>query len=71
MCKRARPGPCHTGGMSNIQALAIVNQALSTLGEAPIVPPLAAVANAVRDATGRRLRDLPLTPDRVYAAMRG
>ncbi len=36
MCKRARPGPCHTGGMSNIQALAIVNQALSTLGEAPI-----------------------------------
>jgi CO/xanthine dehydrogenase Mo-binding subunit len=39
------------------------------VGEAPIVPPLAAVANAVRDATGCRLTQLPLTPDKIYAAM--
>ncbi|MCB2072091.1 MAG: xanthine dehydrogenase family protein molybdopterin-binding subunit [Novosphingobium sp.] len=40
------------------------------VGEVPIVPPLAAVANAVTHAAGVRMADLPLTPDRVYAALR-
>jgi len=40
-------------------------------GVAPIMPIAAAVANAIFDATGRRLRDLPMTPDRVLAALRG
>jgi CO/xanthine dehydrogenase Mo-binding subunit len=35
------------------------------VGEVPIVPPLAAVANAMRDATGVRFTDLPLSPPRV------
>jgi CO/xanthine dehydrogenase Mo-binding subunit len=35
----------------------------------PIVPPLAAVANAVRDATGIRFTELPLSPPRVLAAL--
>ncbi len=35
------------------------------VGETPIVPPLAAVANAVRHATGVRFCDLPLSPPRV------
>jgi CO/xanthine dehydrogenase Mo-binding subunit len=35
------------------------------VGEVPIVPPLAAVANAVADATGHRFTDLPLSPRRV------
>jgi CO/xanthine dehydrogenase Mo-binding subunit len=39
------------------------------VGEAPIVPPLAAVANSVSQAAGVRLRALPLSPDRVYEAM--
>lgn len=39
------------------------------VGEVPIVPPLAAVANAIHAATGVRLRDLPMAPDRVYAAL--
>ncbi len=39
------------------------------VGETPIVPPLAAVANAVSAATGLRQRDLPMTPDRIYAAL--
>ena len=35
------------------------------LGEPPIIPTAAAIANAFRHATGRRPRALPLTPDRV------
>lgn len=35
------------------------------LGEIGIVGTAAAVANAIFDATGKRLRHLPMTPDRV------
>ncbi len=35
------------------------------VGEVPIVPPLAAIANAVADATGHRFNDLPISPRRV------
>jgi CO/xanthine dehydrogenase Mo-binding subunit len=38
-------------------------------GEVPIVPPLAAVANAIQRAAGVRLRDLPMSPPRVLAAI--
>jgi CO/xanthine dehydrogenase Mo-binding subunit len=37
-------------------------------GEPAIVPLGAAVANALFDATGKRLDRLPLTPERVKAA---
>ena len=36
------------------------------MSEAPFNPVAPALANAVRDATGVRLTDLPLRPDRVY-----
>jgi CO/xanthine dehydrogenase Mo-binding subunit len=39
------------------------------VGEVPIVPPLAAVANAVRRATGATMRELPLSPPVVLAAL--
>ena len=39
------------------------------VGEVPIVPPLAAVANAIEDAVGLRLTDLPMSPPRVLAAL--
>jgi CO/xanthine dehydrogenase Mo-binding subunit len=39
------------------------------VGEVPIVPPLAAVANAVRRATGHRFEQLPLSPPRILAAL--
>jgi CO/xanthine dehydrogenase Mo-binding subunit len=39
------------------------------VGEAPIVPPLAAVANAVRRAIGVRMTDLPLSPPKIRAAI--
>ena len=39
------------------------------VGETPIIPPLAAIANAVADATGVRFADLPMSPPRVLAAL--
>ncbi|ANN61941.1 aldehyde dehydrogenase (plasmid) [Mesorhizobium loti NZP2037] len=38
-------------------------------GESASVPSAAAIANAVFDATGVRFRELPLTPERVRAAL--
>src|SRR5580693_8948525 len=37
------------------------------VGEVPIVPPMAAVANAIADAIGARMRDLPMSPPKVRA----
>jgi len=39
------------------------------VGEVPIVPPMAAVANAVRDAVGLCMRDLPISPPKLRAAL--
>jgi len=39
------------------------------VGEVPLVPPMAAIANAIYQATGKRMQDLPITPDRMVAAM--
>jgi len=39
------------------------------VGEVPIVPPLAAVANAMRGATGIRFTELPMSPARVLAGI--
>jgi nicotinate dehydrogenase subunit B len=40
------------------------------VGESASVPSAAAIVNAVYDATDLRFRELPLTPDRVLAALR-
>ncbi|HET9627944.1 MAG TPA: xanthine dehydrogenase family protein molybdopterin-binding subunit [Novosphingobium sp.] len=53
-----KPNPAHPYGVKGV-------------GEAPIVPPLAAVANAVSRAIGKRLSQLPLSPARVHAAIAG
>lgn len=52
------PNPAHPYGVRGV-------------GEVGIVPPLAAVANAVADATGKRIPDLPLSPPRILAAIDG
>jgi CO/xanthine dehydrogenase Mo-binding subunit len=52
------PNPLHPYGVRGV-------------GETPIVPPLACVANAVAAATGRRFTDLPISPPRVLAAIDG
>ncbi|MGI8926826.1 MAG: xanthine dehydrogenase family protein molybdopterin-binding subunit [Tepidiformaceae bacterium] len=41
------------------------------VGEVPIVPPLAAIANAIADATGHRFTDLPMSPRRVVETLHG
>jgi isoquinoline 1-oxidoreductase len=45
------------------------SQPMAGLGEPAVCPVSAAISNAVYDATGVRLRDLPFTPDRVQAAL--
>jgi CO/xanthine dehydrogenase Mo-binding subunit len=44
-------------------------QGVRGVGEAPIVPVLAAIANAVYDALGKRFYALPMSPPRVSAAL--
>jgi CO/xanthine dehydrogenase Mo-binding subunit len=39
------------------------------VGEPPVIPGAAAMANAVRDACGARVTQLPLTPERVLQAI--
>jgi xanthine dehydrogenase YagR molybdenum-binding subunit len=36
------------------------------IGEIGIVGGAAAIANAVYNATGNRIRDLPITPDKIF-----
>ena len=50
------PNPAHPYGVRGV-------------GEVGIVPPLAAVANAIRDAIGTRITDLPMSPVRVLDAI--
>lgn len=40
------------------------------LGEPPLVPVAAAIANAVYDATGVRIRELPITAEKVLAGLK-
>lgn len=42
----------------------------SGAGEGPTVPLWAAIANAIFDATGARVRQVPMTPERVLAAIK-
>ncbi|HXJ78327.1 MAG TPA: xanthine dehydrogenase family protein molybdopterin-binding subunit [Candidatus Methylomirabilis sp.] len=40
------------------------------VGETPIVPPMAAIANAIENATGIRFTDLPMSPPKVLKALK-
>jgi len=50
------PNPTHPFGAKGV-------------GEVNIVPPMAAVANAIESAIGRRMTELPMSPPRVRAAL--
>ena len=39
------------------------------VGEANLCPPMAAIANAIENATGVRMTDLPMSPPRVLKAI--
>jgi xanthine dehydrogenase molybdenum-binding subunit len=42
---------------------------IRSVGQVPIVPPAAALANAIARATGVRLSELPMTAERIYQAL--
>jgi CO/xanthine dehydrogenase Mo-binding subunit len=50
------PNPAHPYGAKGV-------------GEVNIVPPMAAVANAIENAIGRRLTNLPMSPPRIVEAL--
>jgi CO/xanthine dehydrogenase Mo-binding subunit len=39
------------------------------VGESPMIPPPAALANAIYDAVGVRIRELPLTAEKIFLAL--
>lgn len=39
------------------------------IGEPTLIPTGPAIANAIEDATGVRIRDLPITPEKIYRAL--
>jgi CO/xanthine dehydrogenase Mo-binding subunit len=41
------------------------------VGEVPIIPPMAAIGNAIRDAIGIRMHHLPMSPPKVREALDG
>ena len=43
---------------------------IRAVGQAPIVPPAGAIANAIYNAVGARMRQLPMKPETVYLAIR-
>ena len=45
-------------------------QGVRGVGEVPLVPPLAAVANALHNALGHRFHELPMSPPKVRAALK-
>jgi xanthine dehydrogenase YagR molybdenum-binding subunit len=47
------------------------NASMLGIGEPPAVPVAAAIANAFANATGCRIREIPMTPARVLAALEG
>ena len=40
------------------------------IGESPIIPPAPAIANAIYNAVGVRIKDLPITQDKLLRAMK-
>jgi CO/xanthine dehydrogenase Mo-binding subunit len=48
----------------------LTNLGSKGLGEPPIIPTAAAIANAIRDATGANVRSLPITREEMLRALR-
>jgi len=47
----------------------ISNTGVKGVGEPPIIPTAGAIANAVYNAIGMRIKSLPITPDKVLMAL--
>ena len=48
----------------------LTNLGSKGLGEPPIIPTAAAIANAIRDATGADVRQLPISREEMLRALR-
>jgi xanthine dehydrogenase YagR molybdenum-binding subunit len=48
----------------------LTNLGAKGLGEPPIIPTAAAIANAIRDATGADVRSLPITREEMLRALK-
>ena len=48
----------------------LTNLGSKGLGEPPIIPTAAAIANAIRDATGAQIRSLPISREEMLRALR-
>jgi xanthine dehydrogenase YagR molybdenum-binding subunit len=64
----------HLGGMSDVPPIEVMlmnqpERGVIGLGEPPTVSTAAAVANAVTNAVGVRIRSLPLTPERIISTL--
>ncbi|HUY71789.1 MAG TPA: xanthine dehydrogenase family protein molybdopterin-binding subunit [Gaiellaceae bacterium] len=57
------------GELLDIPDSQLTNLGSKGLGEPPIIPVAAAIANAIRDATGADLRSLPITRSEMLAAL--
>ena len=68
-CRRSPTCPRSSGTSSNVPDENLPNLGAKGLGEPPIVPTAAAIANAFAHATGRRAAALPLTPARVLETL--
>ncbi|MFC2076725.1 xanthine dehydrogenase family protein molybdopterin-binding subunit [candidate division KSB1 bacterium] len=53
----------------DVQLLNMPERGVIGIGEPPIIPTAGAVANAVANAIGARVYDLPITPDKVLTAL--
>ena len=61
-------------GLSDVPVIAVTlvdqpERGVIGLGEPPVISTAAAIANAVSNATGVRIRKLPVSPDTVLAAL--
>jgi len=64
----------HMAGQSDIPEIDVIlvdqpERGVIGIGEPPAVATAAAVANAVRNATGVTVRSIPITPDKLLAAL--
>jgi len=57
--------------MVDLPDLLANNLGVKGVGEPPIIPTAAAVANAVADALGVRIKDLPITRQKILQAVKG
>ena len=55
--------------MVDLPDMEVNNIGSKGVGEPPIIPTAAAIANAVADAIGKRIYEIPFTPDRVLNAI--